>query len=139
MLGAAPYPGIEPGRLLDLLRNAGGFEDPDRRRDAYLPRGEIWRIVGRGDRVERELLRFDLGAALGGDPRWSLPAMYVPHPGGRDYVLALGDQTRIALALALIAIGLAVAARFTTRLAAAARPADRAAAWSAVAGRGDQI
>ena len=60
-------------RLLDLLRNAGGFEDPDRRRDAYLPRGEIWRIVGRGDRVERELLRFDLGAALGGDPAQNLP------------------------------------------------------------------
>jgi hypothetical protein len=31
------------------------------------------------------------------------------------------------------AIALAVAARFTTRVAAAARPADRAAAWSAVA------
>ncbi len=75
----------------------------------------------------------ELRAALGGEARWSLPAMYVPHPGGRDYVLALGDQTRIALALAVIAIGLAVAARFTTRLAAAARPADRAAAWSAVA------
>ncbi|MBL8623231.1 MAG: glycosyltransferase family 39 protein [Myxococcales bacterium] len=75
----------------------------------------------------------ELRAALGGDARWSLPAMYVPHPGGRDYVLALGDQTRIALALAVIAIGLAVGARFTARLAATARPADRAAAWSAIA------
>jgi len=68
-----PHRLLQGMRLLDLLRTAGGFEDPDRRRDAYLPRGEVWRIVGRGDRVERELLRFDLGAALSGDEAQNLP------------------------------------------------------------------
>lgn len=59
-------------RVADLLRGPGGFEDPDHRRLAYLPRGEVWRQVGRGDRIDRELLRFDLGALLGGDAAQNL-------------------------------------------------------------------
>lgn len=66
------HPLLQGMRLMDLLRGPGGYEDPDRRRDAYLPRGEVWRIVGRGDRVERELVRFDLGAALKGDASQNL-------------------------------------------------------------------
>jgi protein involved in polysaccharide export with SLBB domain len=54
-------------RLVDLLRGTGGYDDPDFRRQAYLPRGEVWRTVERDNRLVRELHRFDLGALLMGD------------------------------------------------------------------------
>jgi polysaccharide biosynthesis/export protein len=74
--GHAKVPGNHPllqgMRVLDLLRTAGGFEDPDFRREAYLPRADVWRRRGLGDRVERELMRVDLAAALRGDQTQNL-------------------------------------------------------------------
>lgn len=74
--GHAKVPGSHPllqgMRVLDLLRTAGGFEDPDFRREAYLPRADVWRRRGMGDRIERELLRIDLSAAIAGDQTQNL-------------------------------------------------------------------
>lgn len=74
------------------------------------------------------------GALVGGDAHWSLPAMAIPHPGRPTFTLALGDQALIALAIALVWIGLAIAARVTGARAPAdgPRPAERALAWAAV-------
>jgi protein involved in polysaccharide export with SLBB domain len=60
--GAIPY--YQGMRLLDVLYTAGGYQDPDFRRLAYLPRGDILRPVNRDGKVEKELIRFDLGAVL---------------------------------------------------------------------------
>lgn len=63
---------LQGSRLLDLLRGLGGYDDPDFRRQAYLPRGEVWRTVERDNRLVREMHRFDLGALLNGDASLNL-------------------------------------------------------------------
>lgn len=76
----------------------------------------------------------ELGDALGGEAQWHLPAMHVPHRGRAAFELRFGDQTPIAVALALAVIALAIAAGRVRGLPRwAARPADRAATWAAVA------
>ncbi len=83
MTGYTKAPGPQPlqagMRLRDLLEGPGGYLDPDFRRGAYLPRGDLWRSVSRDNRVERELLRFDLGAVLRGD-------------AGQNLALESGDE-----------------------------------------------
>lgn len=69
--GHAKRPGRHPladgMRVSDLLLTVGGYADPVFVRDAYLARGDILRVVSRETSVERELVRFDLGALLRGD------------------------------------------------------------------------
>jgi polysaccharide export outer membrane protein len=62
-----PQPLLAGMRVSDILNGPGGFEDPDFRRGAYLPRLDVVRPVARGDRIEKELRSLDLGALLGGD------------------------------------------------------------------------
>lgn len=50
--------------LLDLLEVAGGFQDRDFRKTAFLARGDLLRWVRNGEDLERKLVRFDLGALL---------------------------------------------------------------------------
>lgn len=66
-------------RVSDVLKGPGGFEDPDFRRGAYLPRLDVLRPVARGDRIEKVLRSFNLGALLGGDQ-------------SQDLVLESGDE-----------------------------------------------
>lgn len=92
--GYARQPGEHPllqgMTLRDLLKStAGGFEDPDFRRDAYLPRGEVWRRKGLGDQIDRELIRFDLGAVLNGDE-----ASNIPLQSGDEVVLFAAEAFR---------------------------------------------
>jgi len=75
----------------------------------------------------------ELGSLIGADPSWSLPAMEIPRAGRPPFVLGLGDQTLLALGLALAWIGASVAAIWTAALASPARRAERAIVWSAVA------
>ncbi len=75
----------------------------------------------------------ELGDAVDGDAQWHLPAMHLEHPNGRVFELSFGNQALIAAAAAALMIALAIAARVTRRLPWSARPADRAAAWAALA------
>jgi polysaccharide biosynthesis/export protein len=59
-------------RLFDLLYMVGGYQDPDYRRQTFLPRGDLIRTVRRDGEVKKEILRFDLGALLDGDPKQNL-------------------------------------------------------------------
>ncbi|TSA39821.1 hypothetical protein D4R30_00515 [archaeon] len=55
--------------VLDVLYTAGGYQDPDFRRLAFLPRGDLLRPVNRDGKLEKELMRFNLGALLAGDAK----------------------------------------------------------------------
>jgi hypothetical protein len=56
-----PQPLLAGMRVSDILKGPGGFEDPDFRRGAYLPRLDVLRPVARGDRMEKELRSVSLG------------------------------------------------------------------------------
>ncbi|MBP9170660.1 MAG: glycosyltransferase family 39 protein [Kofleriaceae bacterium] len=71
--------------------------------------------------------------SVDGLARWGLPALHVPHRGRPDFVLALGEQALIAAGLVLALVALTVAGRWTTRLAAPGRAADRAVGLAAAA------
>jgi protein involved in polysaccharide export with SLBB domain len=73
------HPLLAGMRVSDVLKGPGGFEDPDFRRGAYLPRLDVLRPVARGDRMEKELRSVSLGALLGGDQ-------------SQDLILESGDE-----------------------------------------------
>ncbi|MFQ5657285.1 MAG: SLBB domain-containing protein [Candidatus Methylomirabilales bacterium] len=74
--GHAKNPGqhrlYEGMRLFDLLYTAGGYQDPDYRRQAFHPRGDVIRKVRRDGELTREILRFNLGELLDGNPEENL-------------------------------------------------------------------
>ncbi|MFB3906447.1 MAG: SLBB domain-containing protein [Acidobacteriota bacterium] len=75
--GHAKRPGqyqlLEGMRLMDLLDVAGGFQDREFRKQAFLERGDLVRWVRNGEQLERKLIRFNLGALLLGDDAQNLP------------------------------------------------------------------
>jgi len=56
----------EEMRLSDLLFRAGGLNDPDWRKETYLPRADLVRVAPDG--ITRTIEPFDLGRVLDGDP-----------------------------------------------------------------------
>ncbi|RPJ63952.1 MAG: hypothetical protein EHM23_01210, partial [Acidobacteria bacterium] len=75
--GHAKRPGryqlLEGMKLMDLLDVAGGFQDREFRKQAFLERGDLVRWVRNGEQLERKLIRFNLGALLLGDDAQNLP------------------------------------------------------------------
>ncbi len=75
--GHAKRPGqyqlLDGMKLMDLLDVAGGFQDREFRKQAFLERGDLVRWVRNGEQLERKLIRFNLGALLLGDDAQNLP------------------------------------------------------------------
>lgn len=74
--GHAKRPGqyqlLDGMKLMDLLDIAGGFQDREFRKQAFLERADLVRWERNGEQLERKLIRFNLGALLLGDDTQNL-------------------------------------------------------------------
>ncbi|RPI20080.1 MAG: hypothetical protein EHM61_27765, partial [Acidobacteria bacterium] len=75
--GHVKHPGqyqlLDGMKLMDLLDVAGGFQDREFRKQAFLERADLIRWVRNGEQLERKLIRFNLGALLLGEDVQNLP------------------------------------------------------------------
>ncbi|MGH9339058.1 MAG: SLBB domain-containing protein [Acidobacteriota bacterium] len=58
--------------LFDVLEIKGGFQDREFRKQTFLERADLIRQVRNGNQIDRELVRFNLGALLLGDDSQNL-------------------------------------------------------------------
>jgi len=61
------FPYMDGQKLLDVLDVAGGFQDRDFRKQTFLERADVIRWVRKGEQLERNIIRFNLGSLLLGD------------------------------------------------------------------------
>ncbi len=61
------FPSMDGQKLLDVLDVAGGFQDRDFRKQTFLERADVIRWVRKGEQLERQIIRFNLGSLLLGD------------------------------------------------------------------------